>query len=144
MFAQNDPHRYDDMIDLPHPTSPKHPRMSIANRAAQFSPFAALTGYDAAVSETARLTETRPELDEQRKAVLDERLRILQDAITETPQVDITHFVPDLYKFGGELVRHSGSLIRIDPVEGSIRFADGLKVAIDDIHDIESPLFGQF
>lgn len=140
MVLSNDPRRYDDIIHLPHPTSIKHPRMSVYNRAAQFSPFAALTGYDALVDETARLTESRCELDEQRKSVLDERLRLLLEHINEGPQVDITYFVPDLKKFGGEYVSHSGELRRIDPTERSVLFADGLKLAIEDIYDIESPL----
>ena len=91
-------HRYDDIIDLPHPTSAKHPRMSTENRAAQFSPFAALTGYDAAVSEAARLTESRTELDEQGKALLDGRLRLLRELISDEPEVNITYFVPDLHR----------------------------------------------
>ncbi len=139
MHLSNDPHRYDDIIELPHPTSAKHPRMSVYNRAAQFSPFAALTGYDALVDETARLTESRSELDEQRKAALDESLRTLLQHINEAPQVDITHFVPDLRKYGGEYVHHIGQLLRIDPVERSLLFADGLKIAIDNIYDIDSP-----
>ncbi len=140
MHISNDPHRYDDIISLPHPTSSRHPRMSVYNRAAQFSPFAALTGYDALVDETARLTESRSELDEQRKAILDEILRMLNDHISETPEVNITYFLPDLRKFGGEYVHHSGHLRRIDPVERSILFVDGLKIGIDDVYDIDSPL----
>ena len=143
MFGKRSPHSYDDITSLPHPTSAKHPRMSISNRAAQFSPFAALTGYDAAVSETARLTESRTELDEQGKALLDERLQLLREALATRPQVDIIYFQPDLRKFGGEYVHHSGRLCRIDPIESSILFVDGLRVAIDDIYDIESPLFNR-
>ena len=137
----SDLHRYDDIIDLPCPTSAKHPRMSVENRAAQFSPFAALTGYDAAVSETARLTQERTELDEQGKALLDEMLKLLKDAVSTEPQVNIIYFQPDLRKYGGEYLSHSGSLRRIDPTEGSLLFADGFKVAIDDVYDIDSPLF---
>lgn len=137
----NDMHRYDDIIDLPHPTSLKHPRMSTENRAAQFSPFAALTGYDDAVSETARLTQSRGELDEQGKALLDERLRLLRENIAEQPEVDIIYFRPDLRKFGGEYVPHSGALRCIDPVERSLLFADGFRVAIDDIYHLDSDIF---
>lgn len=137
MKKSDDPHRYDDIIALPHPTSLKHPRMTVENRAAQFSPFAALTGYDALVEETARLTEERAELDEQRKAVLDERLHILRERIEEEPELSIVYFQPDLQKFGGEYVRHTGRLRRIDPTERSILFTDGLRVAIDELYDIE-------
>ena len=137
MYTSNDPHRYDDLLSLPHPTSTKHPRMSRENRAAQFSPFAALTGYDALVDETARLTETRTELDEQQKCALDEKLRILRDNISENPTVSIVNFQPDLLKFGGEYLRHSGKLKRIDPIEGSLLFLDGKKIPIEDIYEIE-------
>ncbi len=137
MKRSDDPHRYDDIINLPHPTSLKRPRMSTENRAAQFSPFAALTGYEALVEETARLTESRNELDEQRKAVLDGRLRQLLEHISEEPEVSIVYFLPDLLKFGGEYVRHTGRLRRIDPFEGSLLFTDGLRVAIEDVCEIE-------
>ena len=137
MKKSDDIHRYDDIITLPHPISKKHPRMSIENRAAQFSPFAALTGYDAIVEESARLTESRSELDEQQKCALDEKLRFLRDNISEKPKVSIVYFQPDLLKFGGEYLRHSGELKRIDPIEGSLLFVDGKKIPIEDIYEIE-------
>jgi len=140
MKISDDPHRYDDIINFPHPTSPKHPRMTVENRAAQFSPFAALTGYDALVEETARLTEGRNELDEQRKAILDGRLQILRDKLAEEPEVSIVYFLPDLFKFGGKYVSHVGRLRRIDPIERSILFADGLRVAIEDLYEIDSDI----
>ena len=139
MHTSNDPHSYDDLLSLPHPTSTKHPRMSRENRAAQFSPFAALTGYDALVDETARLTEMRTELDEQQKSALDEILRTLLEHISEKPEIGIRYFLPDLKKFGGEYIDHRGRLLRIDSFEGSLLFEDGLKVAIEDIFDIQSP-----
>lgn len=141
MKRSDDPHRYDDIINLPHPTSLKHPRMTVENRAAQFSPFAALTGYEAIVEETARLTEERAELDEQRKAVLDGKLQRLRERLGAEPELSIVYFRPDLLKFGGEYVSHSGRLRRIDPIERSILFADGLRVAIDDIAEIENSDF---
>ena len=141
MKRSDDPHRYDDIINLPHPTSVKHSRMTVENRAAQFSPFAALTGYEAIVEETARLTEERAELDEQRKAVLDGKLQRLRERLGDEPKVSIVYFRPDLLKFGGEYVSHSGRLRRIDPIERSILFADGLRVAIDDIAEIENSDF---
>ncbi len=139
MPASDNPYRYDDIIHLPHPTSKKHQRMSRENRAAQFSPFAALTGYDALVDETARLTEVRAELDEQQKSALDEILRQLLEHISEKPEIGIRYFVPDLRKFGGEYIDHRAKLCRIDPFEGSLLFEDGLKIAIEDIFDIQNP-----
>ena len=137
MKRSDDPHRYDDIISLPHPSSVKHPRMSRENRAAQFSPFAALTGYEALVEETGRLTESRAELDEQRKAVLDGILRQLYENIDSEPEVRLEYFVPDMLKYGGEYVRRTGRLRRIDPVEQSVLFTDGQKISIYDIRDIE-------
>lgn len=93
-----DPHRYDDIIHLPHHQSQVHPHMSLSDRAAQFSPFAALTGYDDAVQETARLTESRIELDENARVLLDERLRLLQINLEEHPFVTFTYFIPDSRK----------------------------------------------
>lgn len=113
--------------------------MSLYNRAAQFSPFAALTGYDALVDETARFTEMRTELDEQHKSALDEILRLLLEHIGEKPEIGIRYFVPDLRKFGGEFLDYRGRLLRIDAFEGSLLFEDGLKVAIEDVFDIQSP-----
>ena len=92
---------YDDIIDLPHHVSETHPPMSRADRAAQFSPFAALTGYDAAVRETARMTERRIELDEGVKAELNARLNCILEHLSEHPQVSITYFMPDEKKSGG-------------------------------------------
>ena len=83
--------KYDDIINLPHPTSRKRPRMSVQDRAAQFSPFAALTGYDAAIRETARLTEERIELNEYEQAVLDQRITLLQEHLKDLPEVTITY-----------------------------------------------------
>ena len=132
---------YDDIINLPHPRSSRHAPMSRENRAAQFSPFAALTGYGEAVSETARFTEERCELDEQAKAMLDERLQLLRELLELRPEVDITYFIRDSLKSGGEYRSRSGRLLRIDPLEGSIFLEDGFKLAIEDIYDIDSPLF---
>ena len=96
--------KYDKIINLPHHVSSTRPHMSMIDRAAQFSPFAALTGYDAAVRETARLTEQKIELDEYEKAALDQRILLLQEHLKELPEVTITHFVPDERKDGGKYV----------------------------------------
>lgn len=134
-------HRYDDIINLPHPVSKNHRPMSRENRAAQFSPFAALTGYDAAIDEAARYTERQAELDEQAKAALDEKLRILQEHLPSQPQVDIIYFSPDLLKEGGHYSFHSGELSRIDSYECSLLFSDGFRVSLSDIYSIDSPIF---
>ena len=83
-------HIYDDIVDLPHPVSRHHPQMPIADRAAQFSPFAALTGHDAAIKETARLTDRQIELDENSKSFLDEKLRMVLERLADHPQVTVT------------------------------------------------------
>lgn len=108
MNNSNNMHKYDDIINLPHYTSSKRPRMAMIDRAAQFSPFAALTGYDAAVKETARLTEDRVELDEYQKSALNDRLQILQERLSDTPVISIKYFVPDERKSGGAYCTETG------------------------------------
>ena len=132
---------YDDIIDLPHPVSATRPRMSIANRAAQFSAFAALTGYDAAISETARLTSERIELDEGDIAILDGKLSILKDMIADHPDIAVTYFQADKKKAGGSYVTVSGAVKKIDDYEGAIVLMNGKKITIEDIIGIECELF---
>ena len=132
---------YDDIIELPHPTSTKHPRMSISDRAAIFSPFAALTGHAAAIQETARLTDQKMELDEDTKAELDRRQAILLERIVEQPEVTITWFCPDEKKSGGAYVVTVGRLKRVDDTAGTLRLADGMTMALDEIVDLQSDLF---
>ena len=91
----SDENKYDDILYLPHPVSARHPQMPLADRAAQFSPFAALTGHEAAIRETARLTKERVELDESRKEILDERLQMIRENLSEKPEVTFTYFQPD-------------------------------------------------
>ena len=105
---------YDDIIDLPHHVSETHPPMSRADRAAQFSPFAALTGYDAAVRESARVTEQRIELDEGVKAELNARLNCILEHLSEHPQVSITYFMPDEKKSGGAYRTVTGAVRKLD------------------------------
>lgn len=133
--------RYDDMIHLPHPTSLKHPRMSRLDRAAQFSPFRALSGYEDAIHETARLTSRKIELDEDEKAALDERLRLLADAVGEGPEAAITYFLPDKKKSGGEYVTAAGRVKKIDAYEQVVVMTDETRISIDDILDVESEMF---
>ena len=109
--------KYGDIIHLPHPVSEKHPRMPMQDRAAQFSPFAALTGYEEAIYETGRLTEERAELDEEEKAILDRKQRLLLEKLDELPTLTVTYFVPDEKKSGGAYIRKAGNLKKINPSE---------------------------
>ena len=123
---------YDDIIDLPHPTTERHPRMPMANRAAQFSPFAALSGYDDAVKETARLTDGKIELTEEEKANLDARLQLLEPGIAAS----FTYVQPDSRKQGGAYVTASGEVKRIDGIAREIILMDGRRIPIDDILEV--------
>ncbi|MCD7889644.1 MAG: YolD-like family protein [Oscillospiraceae bacterium] len=132
---------YSDIINLPHHISKTHPQMSMQDRAAQFSPFAALTGYDDAIDETARLTGRRIELSEEAKEILDRKLQYLRDSISDQPEISVTYFVPDEKKDGGEYVTVKGNLKRIDEYERVIIMTDGKKILMEEIMDIESELF---
>lgn len=129
---------YGDIIQMPYPTSTKHPRMSIANRAAQFSPFAALSGHSAALAETARLTDQEIELTEDLKAVLDQKQRILSEHVKEHPQVTVTWFQPDEKKDGGQYITTTGYLKRIDEFEKVLHLTDGTKIPLAHVIDIGS------
>jgi len=132
---------YDDMIDLPHPASKKHPRMSIQDRAAIFSPFAALSGHGAAIAETARLTDQRMELDEDTKAELDQRQVVLLEHIEEQPEVTVTWFQPDERKDGGAYLTATGRLKKIDEVARILSLQDGTSIPLEDVVRIESDCF---
>ena len=132
---------YDDIINLPHHVSSSRPHMSSIDRAAQFSPFAALTGYDDAVKETARLTEKRVELDESRKAALNDRLCIIHDTLVEQPTVIITYFQPDKKKSGGAYVTATGSVKKIDEYVRTVLMHDTTKIPIDEIISIDGEMF---
>ncbi len=133
--------KYDDIIDLPHPTSAKHPRMPVADRAAQFSPFAALTGYEAAVQETARLTDERIELNEDELAALDEKLRTVLAWNGEAPLVSITYFQADDRKAGGSYNTAQGYIRKLDELRRVIVMQDGSKIPVDDVLEISSKIF---
>lgn len=135
---------YDDIINLPHHSSSTRPRMSAESRAAQFSPFAALKGYDAAIRETGRLTDTRIELGEGAIAELDMKLLILADLIDDHPELSVTYFRPDERKEGGAYVTATGSLKKLDGIRRDIVLQDGRRVAIDDILDIECERFDEY
>ena len=135
---------YDDIIHLPHHVSQTRPRMSAADRAAQFSPFAAVVGHDAAIRETGRLTDTKIELGESAIAELEMKLDILADIIAERPEISVTYFQPDEKKAGGKYVTASGALKKIDATENVIILEDGKTIPITDILDIECERFGEY
>ncbi len=128
---------YDDIIDLPHPTSTRHPRMPMANRAAQFSPFAALTGYEDAVQETARQTVARPELTEEEKSHLNAELQALAEKISEHPTVSLTYFQPDERKAGGAFVTAEGAAKKLDRHTGMVILDDGRKIPVENLMSIQ-------
>lgn len=132
-------HKYEDIINMPHHVSSKRQPMSMIDRAAQFSPFAALTGYDAAVKETARLTDKRIELDEYEKAALDAKLRIALENRGE--EIIITYFKPDTKKDGGAYISITGKIKKIDEYKREVILVDGLKISIEDIMEIKGALF---
>lgn len=132
---------YEDIIHLPHHVSKKHPRMSAIDRAAQFSPFAALTGYDDAVEETARLTEERIELDDYQKDVLGHRLQMLADRLGEHPEIAITYFEPDERKTGGAYVTSVGMVKKVDEFSRVVVMTDGTRIPFDEIIRIEGQMF---
>lgn len=132
---------YDDILPLPHHVSEKHPPMSRLDRAAQFSPFAALTGYEAAVEETARLTDQRIELDKGEKETIDQRLTLLRERLPEPTEVTITYFMPDKKKAGGAYVSVSGTVKKIDDYERMVILRNGTSIPIDDILHINGKLF---
>ena len=132
---------YEDIINLPHHVSSTRPRMPMADRAAQFSSFRALSGYGDAVKETARLTGQRIELDESTKAVLDEKLRLLAEVIEERPEAEITYFLPDKKKAGGEYVTAAGRVKKLDAAAQELVMVNGQTIQIADIVEAESRLF---
>lgn len=136
-------HKYDDIIGLPHPVSAKHPQMAREDRAAQFSPFAALTGYDDAISETQRLTESRRELDENQKAELDEKMAFLMTKLEERPLVRITYFQEDEKKEGGAYLTVEGIIRKIKDYERAVQMEDNTMIPIADMMEIESAIFGE-
>lgn len=132
---------YDDIIHLPHYVSTKHPHMALINRAAQFSPFAALTGHDAAIKETARLTDERVELDEYMKDVLSDKLQIIAERLIDYPEIVITYFQPDEKKNGGAYVTATGAVKKINEYDRIVVMTDKIEIPIDDIIGIEGQIF---
>lgn len=134
-------HSYDDIINMEHHVSKKHPQMSLYARSAQFAPFAALTGYEDAVRETARETSERIDIDEEIKGILDSKIQILIEQVKKRPEVSITYFIQDLTKEGGEYVTVDGIVKRIDIDNQCISFVDRREIPINDIIDISGDIF---
>lgn len=132
---------YEDIINLPNHRSSKHPQMPKQNRAAQFSPFAAFTGHEAAVREAGRITDKRVELDEYIKADLNERLSFLQKYLKDKPEVSIEYFEEDDLKDGGRYIRATGKLKKIDEYKKLVVMENGREIYIKDIFKIDCELF---
>lgn len=128
---------YRDIIDHPHHVSRKRPQMSKLSRAAQFSPFSALSGYEEIISESARITMEQIELSEDEKSVLNEKLLTLQKNIENRPVVEIVHFVPDSRKSGGLYQTLSGVVMQLDTQRQVLVLAGGHEVQIDNIYSIQ-------
>lgn len=132
---------YDDIIHLPHPVSRRHAPMSLHDRAAQFAPFAALTGYDAAIRETARLTDSAAILDDSAKEALDEKLRLLQSIIHTCPAVTVVYFEDDRRKAGGAYRSLTGNVCKIDCLSQSITMTDGTVISFAQIYRLGADCF---
>jgi len=135
---------YDDMLDLPRPAMPRAKPLTGLERAAQFSPFAALSGYEAAIREAARLTEPAVELAEDAAAALDKKLRLLARQLPCRPQVTVTWFEPDARKEGGALRVFTGRLRRVDETAGLLIFEDGQRLPLAAVRALESEVFPEF
>ena len=133
--------KYDNIISLPHHESTKHPKMPALDRAAQFLPFAALTGHNAAVMETARLTNERAELDEIREEELNEHLQLIKEQLMQKPPVSITYFVPDARKEGGAYLTITGTIRKIEETRHQVIMENGTAIPMNDIYGIESTIF---
>ncbi len=132
---------YEDIINLPHHEPITRQRMPMMNRAASFSPFAALTGYDDKIKETARLTSERIDIDDGTKEVLNEKLRIAVEKADEQPEVTIVYFLPDKKKSGGAYVTITAIIKRVDEYERFVVLTDKSTIPIDDIYDIEGDIY---
>lgn len=131
---------YDDIINLKRPVS-KHPKMSLYQRSAQFAPFAALTGYEGQVKETARLTDRRIELDEEMKLILDLKIQVIKEMLSDNPEVEITYFIPDTKKDGGKYETIINNVKKIDSYNEHIIMQNNLKIEIKEIININSNIF---
>ena len=133
--------RYNEIINLPHHVSKTRPQMPMSDRAAQFAPFAALTGYDAAIKETGRLTDEKIEMDEEALNILNMKFQILVDRLDDEPEVTFTYFKPDERKAGGAYIEVTGTVKKVDDFERLIVMQNGTKMPMDDILNIEGEIF---
>ena len=133
--------KYDKIMGLPHHVSKTRPQMPMSDRAAQFAPFAALTGYDAAIKETGRLTDERIELDVEALSALDMKYQLLMDAFDDAPEVTITYFQPDERKAGGKYISATGAVKKVDDFERRITMRNGARIPMDDVLSIDGELF---
>lgn len=136
-------YRYDDIIDLPHHVSARHPRMSGEERAAQFSPFAALTGHGEAVRETERITDPFAEQCEDQKELLNRKLLCLKEREREAPEIEAAYYKPDERKSGGAYVTVRGRLKKIDIQGERLLFADGTAVPFERLWSVDGDVFLQ-
>ena len=128
--------RYDEIMGLPHHVSKTRPQMPMSDRAAQFAPFAALTGYDSAIKETGRLTNERIELDEEALTALDRKYQLLIEALDDAPEVTIIYFQPDERKAGGQYVSATGVVKKVDTFGRRILLQDGTRIPLDSVYDL--------
>ena len=128
--------RYDEIINLPHHVSKTRPQMPLSDRAAQFAPFAALTGYDSAIKETGRLTDERIELDEEALTALNRKYQLLMDTLDDAPEVTIIYFQPDERKAGGQYVSATGTVKKVDTFGRRILLQDGTRIPLDSVYDL--------
>lgn len=140
---ENINHKYDDIINLPHHVSKKHPQMLLRDRAAQFSPFAALTGHKAAINETARLTDEKQILSEDVIAKLNEQLNFIKENISTNPIVTITYFVPDDRKSGGAYISNTGVVKKINEYNHTVILTDKTVIPIEQISEMQSDIFSE-
>ena len=133
--------QYDDIINLPHHVSTTRPQMPMLDRAAQFAPFAALTGYDAAIKETGRLTDEKIEMDEEALNILNMKFQLLVDNLHDEPEVSFTYFKPDERKAGGAYLEVTGTVKKVDDFERVITMQDGTKMLMDNILNIDGEIF---
>ncbi|MGN1457373.1 MAG: hypothetical protein ACI4XP_05390 [Acutalibacteraceae bacterium] len=141
MKNYNDNHKYDDIINLPHHQSQTRVHMSLYDRAAQFSPFSALTGYDDAVKESARLTDKKHELSDEAISQLNAKLMFIKEQIKNQPEITVAYFVPDEKKDGGSYITEKSAVKRIDDFQRVIILKNNAKIPFDDISDIEGEIF---
>lgn len=130
-------HRYDDIIDRPRPVSQKHAHMSLYDRAAQFAPYAALTGYESVIGEEARYTDSDVYIDDSCREKIDRMLAYIRKNIQNGPEAAITYFEPDNRKSGGSFITVKGKIKKIEEYDRTVLFTDGRKVVLDSIRDVE-------